>query len=94
MPNQRPARARLFQMAEDRMPVAERIFGEGTTCGPQFIQPYRCKNVLIEGVSAAPLADVAGASGALQNVTIRGLDIDSARPEQRRLRSGVLHATC
>lgn len=41
----------LFDMAERRVPVNERIFGEGHYLRPQFIQPYRCKNVLIEGVT-------------------------------------------
>jgi polygalacturonase len=31
--------------------VNERIFGEGHYLRPQFIQPYRCKNVLIQGVT-------------------------------------------
>lgn len=80
MPNQRPARARLFQMAEDRTPVAERLFGEGAYLRPPFIQPYRCKNVLIEGVSLrrSPFWQVHPVL--CQNVTIRGLDINSHGP--------------
>lgn len=38
-------------MAEDDIPVADRVFGEGHYLRPQFIQPYRSKNVLIEGVT-------------------------------------------
>nr|AAW84066.1 pectate lyase [uncultured bacterium] len=51
MSNQRPDRNALFAMAEKGVPVQERIFGEGHYLRPQFIQPYRCENVLIEGVT-------------------------------------------
>ena len=50
-PNQTPDRNLLFEMAEKRTPVSERVFGEGHYLRPQFIQPYRCKNVLMEGVT-------------------------------------------
>jgi polygalacturonase len=50
-PKQDAARAKLFQMAEDNVPVSERVFGVGSYLRPMFIQPYRCRNVLIEGVS-------------------------------------------
>ena len=43
-------RAALFKMAEDGVPVSERKFGTGSYLRPQFVQPYRCANVLIEGV--------------------------------------------
>ena len=44
-------RVALFDMAENNVPVRERTFGEGHYLRPQFVQPYRCKNVLIEGVT-------------------------------------------
>jgi len=44
------ARKRLDQQGNDGVPVAERIHGEGAFLRPVFIQPYRCANVLIEGV--------------------------------------------
>ncbi|TFI56901.1 glycoside hydrolase family 28 protein [Sphingomonas parva] len=50
MPDQRKARAILFQMAEDGVPVERRRFGDGHFLRPSFVQPYRCENVLIEGV--------------------------------------------
>ena len=50
-PNQNKAREALIAMGEKGIPVRERIFGEGSYLRPQFIQPYRCKNVLIEGVT-------------------------------------------
>lgn len=49
--NQETDRNNLFQMAEDGIPVNERVFGYGHYLRPMFIQPYRSKNVLIEGVT-------------------------------------------
>ena len=48
---QAAARARLIDIADRGVPVAERVFGEGHYLRPNFIQPYRCRNVLIEGVT-------------------------------------------
>jgi polygalacturonase len=47
----RADRNALFAMAEKGVTVKERVFGEGHYLRPQFIQPYRCQNVLIEGVT-------------------------------------------
>ncbi len=50
-PEQSKDRSILSAMAEKGIPVRERVFGDGHYLRPQFIQPYRCKNVLIEGSS-------------------------------------------
>jgi polygalacturonase len=42
---------RLFEMSEKGVPVKERIFGEGAYLRPSFIQPYQCRNILIEDVT-------------------------------------------
>lgn len=80
MPDQRPARARLFKMAEDNVPVAERVFGEGSYLRPSFIQPYRCRNVLIEGVSLrrSPMWQLHPVL--CTNLIIRGVNVDSHGP--------------
>ncbi len=49
-PSQKAARDRLGKMVEAGTPVDERRFGEGDNLRPSFIHPYRCRNVLIEGV--------------------------------------------
>jgi polygalacturonase len=49
-PNQRKARAQLQEYVAQGTPVAQRLFEDGYL-RPQFIQPYRCQNVLIEGVT-------------------------------------------
>ena len=46
--NKRPA---LFEMAEKDVPVSKRLFGKGFNLRPQFLQPYQCENILIEGVT-------------------------------------------
>lgn len=53
-------RARLFAMAEQGVPVSERIFGAGSRLRPSFFQPYRCRRVLMEGITveAAPFWQV------------------------------------
>src|SRR5205814_7340447 len=48
--DQKPARAKLYQMMQDGTPVEQRVFGPTDKLRPNFIQPHRCKNVLIEGV--------------------------------------------
>jgi polygalacturonase len=75
MPDQRKARARLFDMAERGVPVEQRVFGEGDYLRPAFVQPYDCKNVLIEGVRlrGAPFWQVHPVL--CRNLIVRGLDI-------------------
>jgi polygalacturonase len=38
-------------LADANVPVSRRVFGEGYHLPPSFIQPYRCENVLISGVT-------------------------------------------
>ena len=50
-PSAAKARNLLHEIAENGTPVIDRKFGEGSYLRPQFIQPYRCRNVLIENVT-------------------------------------------
>ena len=79
-PNQRAARTRLMEMAERGVPVIERLFTNGSYLRPQFIQPYRCHNVLIDGVTivASPMWEIHPVL--CQNVTVRGVKIDTHGP--------------
>jgi polygalacturonase len=78
--SQEKDRNQLFDMAERGVPVSQRIFGEGHYLRPQFIQPYRCKNVLIEDVTLfnSPMWQVHPVL--CTNVTIRGLTLSSFGP--------------
>ncbi len=52
MPSQRDStnRPSLMKMGDDNVPVKDRIFGEGHYLRPTFIEFYKCKNILIQGV--------------------------------------------
>ena len=78
--SQKPDRDRLFRQAEEGVPVAERVYGAGHYLRPQFIQPYRCRNVLIEGVTIrnSPMWVIHPVLST--NVTVRGVQVISAGP--------------
>lgn len=77
---QTKARTRLFDMAERGVPVQDRVFGEGDFLRPNFIQPYRCRNVIIEGVTIidSPMWEINPVL--CTNVTVRGVKINSHGP--------------
>ena len=70
----------FFENAEKGVPVEERRLGEGHFLRPNFLQPYRCENVLIEGVTIkrSPMWEVHPVL--CENVTVRGLTIDTHGP--------------
>jgi polygalacturonase len=78
--SQLPARNRLQAMMQTGVPTAQRVFGEGDFLRPNFIQPYRCRNVLIEGVTIvrSPMWEINPTL--CTNVTVRGVHIDSHGP--------------
>lgn len=78
--NQNKARNALSEMAERGVPVRDRVFGDGHYLRPQFIQPYRCRNVLIEGVTIknSPMWEIHPVL--CTNVTVQGVTIVSHGP--------------
>lgn len=48
---QKPDVEALGKMGDEGVPLEERRFGVGHLLRPSMIQPYRCKNILIEGVT-------------------------------------------
>lgn len=44
-------RLRLVEMAENNIPVTERVFGEGHYLRPNFVEFFECKSVLIQGIT-------------------------------------------
>ena len=78
--SQRPDRDRLFAQAEAGVPVAERVYGAGRYLRPQFVQPYRCANVLIEGVTItnAPMWLIHPVLS--RNVIVRNVTVVSSGP--------------
>jgi len=74
------ARDRLFDMGKRGVPVAERVFGDGSLMRPTFVQPYRSRRVLIEGVTIvnSPMWEINPVL--CTNVTVRGVTIRSHGP--------------
>jgi polygalacturonase len=62
------------------MPVRYRVFGDGSYLRPNFIQPHKCKNVLIEGVKIinSPMWEIHPLLS--ENVTVRKVWISSHGP--------------
>lgn len=77
---QRASTKRLNDMSDQNVPVAERIFGAGHFLRPPFFQPYRCKNILIEGLTIlrSPFWEITPVL--CENVTVRGLNISTHGP--------------
>lgn len=73
-------RAELVAMADKDVPVKERRFGDGGGLRPNFFQPYRSTNVLIEGVSIrnSPMWELNPVL--CKNVTVRNVKISSHGP--------------
>ncbi len=78
--SQKTARATLMEMGSRGVPVAERVFGQGHDLRPNFIQPYRCQHVLIEGVTIvnSPMWEIHPVL--CTNVIVRGVTINSHGP--------------
>jgi polygalacturonase len=79
-PNQVAARTKLFDMAEKGVAVGQRVFGDGGYMRPAFIEPYHCRNVLIEGVRIinSPMWEIHPTLST--NVMVRGVHISTHGP--------------
>ena len=79
-PTQTAARQRLVKMVDQNVPVEERRFGEGSCLRPSFVEFYRCRNVLIEGVRIrrSPMWELHPTL--CTNVIVRGVNILSHGP--------------
>ena len=75
-----PSKDLLTGMAEDGVPPEQRLFGPGRNLRSSFVQPYRCRNVLIEGIRVrrAPFWQVHPVL--CTNVVVRGIDVQSPGP--------------
>ncbi|TWT29383.1 Polygalacturonase [Posidoniimonas corsicana] len=70
----------LIDMADRNVPVAERRFGSGRKMRVNFVQPYRCKNLLIEGITVHRSPMWCLNPVLCQNVTVRGVRVESHGP--------------
>jgi len=80
LPNQKEDVKRLNQMGEDSILVSERIFGKGHYLRPNFIQFYKCKNILIDGVTIlrSPMWEIHPVLS--ENITVQNVNIFSHGP--------------
>lgn len=79
-PTQAAARAKLFEDAERRVPPEKRVYAEGAYLRPPLIQPYRCRNVLIEGVTVTNSPFWLINPVLSEHVTVRGVTCRSLGP--------------
>ena len=79
-PRQDGARNKLMELVEANVPVAQRVLADGSFLRPMFIQPYRCRNVLIEGIRIvnSPMWEIHPCLST--NVTVRNVKIRSHGP--------------
>jgi polygalacturonase len=75
-----PSKDRLTAMGDAGVPPEERMFGLEGQLRPSFVQPYKCRNVLIEDIRVrrAPFWQVHPVL--CTNVTVRGIDVQSPGP--------------
>jgi len=70
----------LAEMANKDLPVKQRIFGDGHRLRPNFVQPVRCRNVLIEGIKIVGSPMWVLHPLYCTNVTIRGVTVEAEGP--------------
>jgi rhamnogalacturonyl hydrolase YesR len=88
---QKPDVKALGEMSEKQVPVNQRVFGDGHFLRPNMIQPYRCRNILIEGVTVknSPMWHIHPVLS--RNITVRKVTVvghgpnnDGCNPESCR----------
>ncbi len=89
--NQAAAVSRLRKMAEDGVPVEDRVFGPGHYLRPYFVQFYKCRNVLMDGITVinSPMwviHPVLSENVTISNVSVisHGPNNDGCNPESSR----------
>jgi polygalacturonase len=79
LPKRHEDRTKLFDQGRDGVPVKERQYG-GKTLSPNMIEPYKCKNVLIEGIKIinGPFWHIHPVLS--ENITIRNVRVEGSGP--------------
>jgi polygalacturonase len=70
----------LEQMADDNVPVSQRVFGAGHFLPPQMIQPFLTDTVLLQGVTFINSPFWHLNPNLCDNVTVEGVSINSSGP--------------
>jgi unsaturated rhamnogalacturonyl hydrolase len=71
---------KLGELSVQGVPVAQRVFGAGHYLRPSFFQPYRCRNVMIEGVTILRSPMWVVTPVLCTNVTVRDVKVNSHGP--------------
>lgn len=79
-PGQKADRDLLDRQVDAGVPAKERVYGEGHYLRPSFVEPSRCRNVLIEGVTIVNAPMWVLHPLLCENVTIRGVTVRSHGP--------------
>ena len=78
---ERDAVARLYALAHAGVPAGERVFASQTSgLRPSFVETWRCRNVLVEGVTLADAPMWAIHPVYSENVVVRGVTVLSRGP--------------
>ncbi len=79
-PRAMQSRTRLVDLGNRDAPLSERVFGDGSYLRPDFFQPIRSKNILVEGVTFinSPMYEVHPVY--CTNVTVRNVKVVSHGP--------------
>jgi polygalacturonase len=77
---QQAARDALMADAENHVPYANRVYADGAFLRPPFIQPFECRNVLIEGVTIRRSPFWLINPVLCENVLVRGVTCESLGP--------------
>jgi len=80
IPNQIADRDSLLKMSDAKLPVEQRVFGDGHYLRPNFIQFHTSKNILIEGITIvrSPMWEIHPILS--ENIIVRGVKIISHGP--------------
>lgn len=70
----------LRKMGAEGVPVQERVFAKDKWMRPSMIQPFECKNILIEDVTLLDSCFWVVHPVLCQNVTVRGIRVESMNP--------------
>lgn len=79
-PHQEIGRVKLKAMAFDGVPVEKRIIGDGGYLRPDFIQFFKCKNILIDGISIVRSPNWEINLVLSENITVSNVKINSHGP--------------
>lgn len=79
-PDQSSAIEILREQANEGVPPEDRVYGEESLLRSSFVQPYRCQNVLIEGITVKNSPMWCLHPVLCEGVVVRGVTVDSHGP--------------